>query len=750
MFVLALLVLPAPHTANAATLPAGFTEATIASGMSGPTAMAFAPDGRVFVAEQTGSLRVIKNDALLPAPFVTLTVDSSGERGMLGVAFDPAFAANHFIYIYYTTPSTSVHNRLSRFTANGDVVVAGSEVVLLDLPNLSSATNHNGGAIHFGPDGKLYVAVGENANGANSQTLTTLLGKVLRINSDGTIPTDNPFFNTATGINRLIWVMGVRNPFTFAFQSGTGRMFINDVGQSTWEEIDDGIAGSNYGWPNTEGVTANPSYRSPLFAYGHGSTSTTGCAIAGGVFYNPATPQFPPGYTGKYFFSDYCGGWIRLFDPALGTATDFASSIGAPVDLQVSADGSLYYLYRGSGAVNRIRYTASGAPAITQQPANITVTAGQTATFTVAASGAVPLSYQWQRNSVNISGANSANYTTPATVIGDNGALFRCVVSNGSGTATSNAAILTVTANVAPTGAITSPGSSALYSGGDTISYAATGSDPEDGTLPASAFTWQVDFHHDTHLHPFLAATTGAKSGSFVIPTSGETSANVWYRIILVVRDSGGLTNTTFVDVLPRTSTITLASARSGLQLTLDGQPVTSHHAVQGVVGIVRAIGVTSPQTVTGTPWTFASWSDGGAPIHNIATQATNTTYTATFKPQIAIPVNETVAPIVTIGGSVDRLATIGSPPSVPAEAAQAPLAEPPLAVIERPLASTADAAVYGPPLPASFVRARSSSFDRVLGRWLSGFRAAPARYWWEITPNAVLSRVLRMALRGR
>src|SRR5205823_6118401 len=118
---------------------------------------------------------------------------------------------------------------------------------------LSAATNHNGGATHFGPDGKLWIAVGENANGANSQTLTNLLGKMLRINSDGTIPTDNPFYNTATGQNRAIWALGLRNPYTFTFQPGTGRMHINDVGQNTWEEIDVGVAGANYGWPSTEG-----------------------------------------------------------------------------------------------------------------------------------------------------------------------------------------------------------------------------------------------------------------------------------------------------------------------------------------------------------------------------------------------------------------------------------------------------------------------------------------------------------------
>jgi glucose/arabinose dehydrogenase len=426
----------------AATLPNGFSETLIANGLSSPTAMDFAPDGRLFVCLQGGQLRVIKNGVLLPAPFLTVTVNSSGERGLLGLAFDPNFATNNFIYVYYTATSPTVHNRVSRFTANGDVAVASSEMPILDLENLS-ATNHNGGAIHFGPDGKLYVAVGENANSANSQTLGNRLGKVLRINSDGSIPNDNPFFNTASGVNRSIWALGLRNPFTFAFQPGTGRLFINDVGQNTWEEINDGIAGSNYGWPTTEGPTTNPNFRSPLFSYGHGSTSTTGCAIVGGGFYNPAVAQFPPSFTGKYFFADLCTGWIRVFDPSNNTAADFASGIGSPVDLKVAADGSLYYLSIGSAAVFRIRFNGT-APSITTPPANQTVTQGQPATFTVSATGSATLAYQWQRNQANISGATASSYTIAATTAADNGAKFRCVVTNAFGSATSSEATLTV------------------------------------------------------------------------------------------------------------------------------------------------------------------------------------------------------------------------------------------------------------------------------------------------------------------
>jgi glucose/arabinose dehydrogenase len=200
--LLGVLAMGLPVKLSGATLPSGFTEANLTGTIASPTAMAIAPDGRLFVCLQGGSLRVVKNGALLATPFVTLSVNSSGERGLLGVAFDPAFSTNQFVYLYYTTSTSPIHNRISRFTANGDMALAGSEVVLMDLENLSSASNHNGGAIHFGPDGKLYVAVGENANPPNSQTLDNRLGKILRLNPNGSIPTDNPFFVYKFGSER--------------------------------------------------------------------------------------------------------------------------------------------------------------------------------------------------------------------------------------------------------------------------------------------------------------------------------------------------------------------------------------------------------------------------------------------------------------------------------------------------------------------------------------------------------------------
>lgn len=642
----ALFGLGTPPLVAAATLPAGFSEFVVASGLSNPTAMQIAPDGRIFVCQQGGALRVISGGALLATPFVSLTVDQSGERGLLGVAFDPNFAVNQYVYVYYTVPGgggVTVHNRVSRFTANGNVAVAGSELPIVELNNLSSASNHNGGAINFGPDGKLYIAVGDNANGANAQSMSTRHGKILRVNPDGSIPTDNPFYGTASGDNRAIWALGLRNPFTFALNPGgpAPTMAINDVGEGTWEEVNPGAAGANYAWPTREGdfdptLPANAAFTRPRHYY---ESNNGPCAITGGAFYNPATPTFPAAYQNTYFFADYCGGWIRRVDltatptyPATTASVGFATGISSPVDLKVGDDGSLYYLARGAGAVYRVQY-GTVAPTIGTHPANRTVTVGQGAMFTVVANGTAPLAYQWQRNNQDINGATSASYTFPNAQLVNNNDTFRVNVSNSAGNLFSNPATLTVTTNTAPTATITAPTAGTLYSGGQTISFAGTGTDAQDGTRPASAFTWRVDFHHDTHSHPFYPATSGITSGSFVIPTAGETAANVWYRIYLTVTDSGGLSTTVQRDVLPRVVRLTLATSPTGLGLTLDGQPVTAPTSFDSVVGMVRTIGAAG-QVVGGTTYAFDGWSDGGSATRAIATPAVNSTYTAMFVAQ--------------------------------------------------------------------------------------------------------------------
>jgi glucose/arabinose dehydrogenase len=327
------------------------------TGLTDATALAQAPDGRLFVAQQGGALRVVKDGVLLAAPFHTFTVDPDGERGLIGVALHPDFANNGFVYVHYTSPAGGAHNRISRLVAAGSGDTStGTESVLVDLPALSAATNHNGGAIHFGADGKLYVGVGDNHQGSKAPDLSDPFGKLLRFNDDGGIPTDNPHYTTQAGIARAVWAHGLRNPFTFAVQPGTGRIHINDVGEDGWEEVNLAQAGAHYGWPSTEGPTTSAGIASPLFAYRHSDASPagsgpggffTGFSIAGGAFY-PAAGPFPAAYHGQYFFADFVSRFVARLDPASGQSSVLAHLAGNPVDMLAGADGALYVLTRGT------------------------------------------------------------------------------------------------------------------------------------------------------------------------------------------------------------------------------------------------------------------------------------------------------------------------------------------------------------------------------------------------------------------
>ncbi|MFL5731523.1 MAG: PQQ-dependent sugar dehydrogenase [Cytophagaceae bacterium] len=635
--------------AGAQTFPAGFSRTQVAGGLTLPVAMNFAPDGRIFVTEQIGNLRIIKNGALLPTPAIHINTDYNGERGLLGVEFDPNFSSNHLIYLYYTVPTGTIHNRLSRFVINGDVIDPASEQILLDFNPLVSPY-HNGGSLHFGPDGKLYVVMGENKVNTNSQDLNTYLGKILRINPDGSAPADNPF-NTpgASESAKRIWAYGFRNPFSFAFQPGTGRLYVNDVGENAWEEINDvTVKGKNYGWPTTEGMfnqSQFPNFTEPVFAYSHTTNPTIyGSAITSGTFYNPSVQAYPSQYVGKYFFMDLGhnddgNSWIKYIDPANPSVVNaFADKIVRDaVGLATGPDGNIYYLYRERGgsatsAVYKIVYTNNNAPAITNQPANASVPQGQPASFTVSASGATPLSYQWKKNGVNITGATAQTYTVASAQPADAGS-YSVSVSNAFGSVLSNNASLTVTAfNAAPVAKISTPPAGTFYRGGSVISFSGTGNDQEDGVLPASAFSWSIVFHHNNHVHNSPPIATGATSGSYTVPVIGETEATVFYRLILTVTDSKGLKGMDSVDINPIKSTLGLTTSPAGLQVTIDGQPKVSPYSVTAVSGMQRTIGVVSPQTLNGTSYEFDHWDQGGPASQDIIVSDNNTTYNAVFR----------------------------------------------------------------------------------------------------------------------
>jgi uncharacterized repeat protein (TIGR03806 family) len=459
---LVLLASPARGARDCPDLPDGFSCQTVATGLTGATALAVAPDGRLFVCEQTGALRVVKDGALLPRPFVTLAVDSYWERGLIGVALDPDFPKKTYVYLCYVSAKPYPHHVVSRFTARGDLAVPGSEKVLLEgddqrkLGGFQPA-GHQGGPLQFGKDGKLYVALGEQTAGAPAQKLTTLQGKLLRLERDGSIPADNPFVKQTRGKYRSIWALGVRNPFALAFQPGSGRLFFNDVGNARWEEINEGAAGANYGWPDSEGPTRDRRFRGPVHAYDR----TVGRCITAGLFYNPGRPQFPAKYTGKYFFADYMDNWIRVLDPDRPDRAEvFATGLAGPVDMRLAPDGSLYVLNRNAwvkddkfrphtGSLLRISHTANSgrpAPRIATAPAGQIVAAGESAVFALTAKGAGPLEYQWLRDNHPIPGATAARLTLSSVQLGDSGRRLRCVVSNRFGSVKSPAAVLRVLA----------------------------------------------------------------------------------------------------------------------------------------------------------------------------------------------------------------------------------------------------------------------------------------------------------------
>ena len=398
----ALLALPAP----AVTLPPGFSD-NLVTAVGAPTALAFTPDGRLLITTQGGTLRVVQGGTLLPAAALTLgtKVCSNSERGLLGVAVDPMFTSSRFIYLFYTfnknnagcptSSQTSPVERVSRFTLpDTNVIDPASELILIDNV-LNFAGNHNGGDVRFGTDGYLYAGIGDGGcdyandsgcGGANdaSRDRNILNGKILRIAKDGSLPPDNPFLGAGTArcnagpaaagtICQETYLWGLRNPFRFAFQPGTGRLHVNDVGQGAWEEVDLGQAGADYGWPCREGAHPNlttgkcsptpPALVDPIWEYAHGTipgTTATGCgSITGGVFVPAGTWT---GYDGSYLYADFnCGAIVRLnFASGPAASVDFATGLGASTVVHLefgpsAAGQSLYYTtYAGGGQVRRI------------------------------------------------------------------------------------------------------------------------------------------------------------------------------------------------------------------------------------------------------------------------------------------------------------------------------------------------------------------------------------------------------------
>ena len=319
-------------------LPPGLTlklDPFISTGLTAPVFLAQPlNDGRIFVVEQAGRIRIIKDGVLQSTPFLDISsrVLSGGERGLLSVAFHPSYASNHFFYVYFTT-QTNGDIRIERFTttSNPDVADPATTKLILTTPH-NSQPNHNGGLLAFGPDGMLYAGLGDGGGGGdpllNGQNFNALLGSLLRLDVDHgdpyAIPADNPFVGQANHRGE-IWAKGLRNPWRYAFDAATGLLYIADVGQNLHEEVDVVAAnhgGVNYGWNIMEGAscynatTCNQTgLQLPVIDYGHNGP----CSITGGYVYRGSVI---PGIRGHYFYSDYCAGFLKSFRFENGVAVD--------------------------------------------------------------------------------------------------------------------------------------------------------------------------------------------------------------------------------------------------------------------------------------------------------------------------------------------------------------------------------------------------------------------------------------------
>ncbi len=667
---------------SANAVPPNFVNETLLSGLTQPISIEFSPDNRMFVVGHLGTIWVALpgSTQLLSTPFITLpNIETTySENGVFGMVFDPNFTTNGYFYVFFTanTPNGQ-RDRVSRFTASGNTANPASEHVIWEDVAVPGITHH-GGSLDFGPDGNLYVSVGENYDANQAQMVDTFRGKILRMHPDGTAPSDNPFYVGSGQPQDYVWAMGLRNPFRIKFDDPTGRLFIGDVGgnvQTTAvEEVDLGKAGANYGWPLCEGPCSISGVTSPVFSYPHNGNHA---CITGGFVYRGS--QFPSSYQGTYFYGDYVNQWIRrltfdssgnlsgalLFEPDNGQSGLF----GEIVDLDQGPDGALYYVgfdYGANGTIRRIRYIAGNQPPVAS--ASASPLAGTTVPLTVNFSSfgsfdpeGLPLSYSW-----DFGDGNTSNQANPAHAYQARGQYtVRLTVSDGNSAVL--AAPLTIRVGNPPQPTINLPAPDSTFIGGDTILFSGTATDVEDGSLPASAFSWSVAFYHDGHIHPGFGPFNGVTSGSFQIPTSGhDFSGNTYYVIYLTVTDSDGISQTTTVSIYPRKVNLTLNTSPSGGYLDLDGIRQMTPFVLDDAIGFQHT--VSAPDQFLGVQQlTFASWSDGGAQTHTITLSSTDLSLTATFNtaavpPLFASTLDDQLSVLMPASGTGSNASVVTSP----------------------------------------------------------------------------------------
>ncbi|HEY9376536.1 MAG TPA: PQQ-dependent sugar dehydrogenase, partial [Jiangellaceae bacterium] len=718
-------VLPAT-AASAVTLPAGFREDVVFSGLTNPTAVRFASDGRVFVAEKRGVVKVFDSLTDTTADvFADLNVNvyNFWDRGLLGLTLDRNFPANPYIYVLYTydhelgsaaaaprwgtpgvysdpcpTPPGAtgdgcvVSGRLSRLQASGNTMTGGEQVLVEDW--CQQYPSHSVGAVEFGSDGALYASAGDGASfnfvdygqdgspvnpcgdppgvvgstlapptaegGAlRSQDLRTsgddvsLDGSIIRVDpATGAALPDNPLAAHPDENARRIVAYGMRNPFRFTFRPGSTEIWAGDVGWSAFEEInvaDPGGAVENFGWPCYEGPGRQSGYDSanlnicetlygeagavtaPYFSYHHNNrvvpneTCPTGSSsIAGLQFEFAGGNSYSPDYDGALFFADYSRDCIWVMPkgadgkPSPGHARTFVAGAANPVNLETGPGGDLFYVDFDGGTIRRISYSSTNQPP-TAVAAAAPTTGSAPLTVTLDAGGSSDpnpgdtLTYAWDLDADGAyDDAATAQTSYTYTASGSYAASVRVTDREG---AFDTDSVTILVGNTAPTATINAPVAGTTWRVGDVINFSGAGADAQDGTLPASALSWQLIMKHcpsNCHDHP-IQTYSGVASGSFVAPDHEYPS---YLELRFTATDSAGLSTTSTLRLDPKTVVLTFQTIPGGLQLAVNASPGTATFTRTVIVGSTNTISAPSPQQKGKKPYRFESWTDGGAQTH--------------------------------------------------------------------------------------------------------------------------------------
>ena len=573
-----------------------------------PTDFAFAPDGRIFIASLDGQVRVAEDGQLLPDPFISLPTNSEGQRGLLGLALDPDFERNGYVYLFHTLKTNTADpegpktSQLIRVTADGNVAVPGSEQVLVGnivgtaaqpsctafppgtdcLP--ADGKSHVGGSLRFATDGTLFVGTGDGSFEAENegelqiaaQDLDSLAGKILRIYSDGSAPPDNPFFTGDPGENRSkVWAYGLRNPFRLSLQPGTNVPFVGDVGSGFWEEINVVLPGANLGWPCFEGANRTNSklafceqmYRDGATfthpAYTSGRPNALGTALVAGVFYEG--DAYPANLQNALFFADWVQNTISAvhFDERNEVVADSRTEVfrrldaGSPVDFELHPDGDVYFLsWSRDTQFGDLRHI--GVPSGNQAPI-VHVAAAPTW-------GQIPLEVQFSSEgsydpegdtmvfSWDFDDGLSSNNPNPKHTFAQQGSYTVVLVAQDAGGSAGGNSTVIVVGSEPPTASIRTPADGDGYTVGDVVSFSGSASDPEDGPLPPDSLEWEIDLRHCEgsnlgycHTHGFPERTGG--EGTFVGP---DPDGDVYFlELNLTATDSTGLTDRASIIIGP-------------------------------------------------------------------------------------------------------------------------------------------------------------------------------------------------------